>query len=398
MTPLRELRGPDPSWWDGSDAVVLLDMGSSAIPELAHFDGSIVLDHHVFEGEDPRVVHVNPRKHGMDGSHDACASTLAYLVAVALSPRNVDLAPFAIGGIIGDRQHLDGLSEVNAGIVASGMAAGDVIRGRGLPLSGETIGEAIALSNDPFFLGLSGDGQAVDNLLGDLGIDPGASLHEVEAEPVASTALMGRLTLRLLAQGAAAENARSTFVDKFVFPRLGSDGQDLSNLVNSTGRLGNPGLGLAAVLGDRSAMKEARRMRKEYRVKVLAGLLDLRGRTVAMRRLQWFDNDVPNMGGALAGLGVSYILDPRRAAISLTSSGSELKVSARATRALVASGLDLAAALGTAAAGLGGTGGGHPVAAGATVPAEHRDEFLEALDAALVAQVGEISPRQAAPS
>jgi RecJ-like exonuclease len=64
-----------------------------------------------------------------------------------------------------------------------------------------------------------------------------------------------------------------------------------------------------------------------------------------------------------------------------------LKVSARGTQDLVRSGLDLAEAMSLAAGKVGGAGGGHNVAAGATIPKEARDEFLEIVDAAVGSQI-----------
>ena len=66
---------------------------------------------------------------------------------------------------------------------------------------------------------------------------------------------------------------------------------------------------------------------------------------------------------------------------------TELKVSARGTDELVAKGLDLARAMELAAGSVGGRGGGHPVAAGATVPLVAREEFLARADEAVGGQL-----------
>ncbi|HKV90024.1 MAG TPA: DHH family phosphoesterase, partial [Thermoplasmata archaeon] len=52
------------------------------------------------------------------------------------------------------------------------------------------------------------------------------------------------------------------------------------------------------------------------------------------------------------------------------------KVSGRGTTWLVSQGLDLAVALRHAAATVGGEGGGHKVASGATIPLAGREAFL----------------------
>ncbi len=390
-TMLRELKAPDPEWWSDSDLVVMLDMGSSVIEAMAQHGRSAILDHHTLNGSGeapPNVVHINPRMHGIDGTTGACGSTLAYLVAEAMDPANVDLAPYAIGGMIGDRQFVGGFSGLNTGILERAIAAGEVEVVKGLPLFGTTVSEALELSNDPFYIGLSGEPDNVDAFLREIGIDPSSTVEDVESDPVKASILMSRLALRLVDQGTALENVKETFMDKYRFPKLHTDGFMLSNVINSTGRLGVPGVGLSVVMGDPAAMEEGSRTRAQYRRNVQVGLIGLRDRTTALERVQYFTNTVPNMGGALSGLGVSYILDPHRAAIAFTESGKDLKISGRATRALVSQGLDLADALSKASGTVGGVGGGHPIAAGATIPADRKDEFLQALDDALIAQVG----------
>jgi RecJ-like exonuclease len=57
-----------------------------------------------------------------------------------------------------------------------------------------------------------------------------------------------------------------------------------------------------------------------------------------------------------------------------------LKVSSRASHDLVERGIDLSKAINSAAKSVGGIGGGHKMAAGASVPAEKKDEFLRAMD------------------
>jgi RecJ-like exonuclease len=60
----------------------------------------------------------------------------------------------------------------------------------------------------------------------------------------------------------------------------------------------------------------------------------------------------------------------------------------RGTRELVARGLDLAAVMREAAKAVGGEGGGHHVAAGATIPPGREDEFLVIVDRMVAEQLG----------
>jgi RecJ-like exonuclease len=63
-----------------------------------------------------------------------------------------------------------------------------------------------------------------------------------------------------------------------------------------------------------------------------------------------------------------------------TTENGDIKVSARTTQNFVDKGLDLSKALKKAAEELGGVGGGHNIAAGATIPQGKEEEFLDLLE------------------
>jgi len=65
----------------------------------------------------------------------------------------------------------------------------------------------------------------------------------------------------------------------------------------------------------------------------------------------------------------------------------DVKVSARGTQELLDKGLDLSSALKKAAEALNGVGGGHKIAAGATIPKGKEEEFLDLLEDELKAQL-----------
>jgi len=72
----------------------------------------------------------------------------------------------------------------------------------------------------------------------------------------------------------------------------------------------------------------------------------------------------------------------------------EIKVSARGTRRLVDErGLDLSVAMRDAAASVGGVGGGHNIAAGATIPLGKDIDFLQALDSIVARQMERVSAK-----
>ena len=65
----------------------------------------------------------------------------------------------------------------------------------------------------------------------------------------------------------------------------------------------------------------------------------------------------------------------------------EVKASARATQQLVDKGLNLSKAMNSAAKKLDGVGGGHNIAAGATIPKGKEEEFLDLLEKEIKSQI-----------
>jgi len=72
-----------------------------------------------------------------------------------------------------------------------------------------------------------------------------------------------------------------------------------------------------------------------------------------------------------------------------TDDGDEakLKISSRATRKLTEKGVDLSIVMETASQHVDGDGGGHDIAAGATIPADRRNEFIEKADEIITSQL-----------
>ena len=107
-----------------------------------------------------------------------------------------------------------------------------------------------------------------------------------------------------------------------------------------------------------------------------------------MRFLRWFVSPETTLAGTQAGLAMNYILPPELPVFVFSEHGEEpIKLSARGTLRQVAHGLDLASVCHAAAATVGGEGGGHRVASGATIPAGRREAFLEAANRLLGEQV-----------
>jgi RecJ-like exonuclease len=363
--------------------VWVVDTGASWLDLFAeHPHPTIVLDHHQYEGAPkparlpPRAAFVNPVDWGVDGMSELCAATLTWLFTVFLDARNWDNAPWGLSGAIADRQHMGGFKGLNATLVDEASRRELVRPRRGLGLKGASLEEALARSVDPFVRGISGRPEGAGRFLQSLGLDPATPISALD--PEADRRLASALVVRLVAQGVRPEFCDAFRQEAFYLPSVGADAEELSNLQNAAGRIGEPGVGVALSLGDPRALERARSAEETWRSGILAGLRRIEdGALRPLGAIQWFESAETSLAGTQAGLSMTYLNDPARPTFVVSRGTTQLKISGRGTLWLVGRGLDLATVCREAAAKVGGEGGGHKVAAGASIPFDRRDAFLE---------------------
>lgn len=370
------------------ELVVFADMGSGDLELLAPVaERAIVLDHHSPDGEGDLAVHVNAHLGGADGSYEASAATVCFLVATALSEDNWELFPLALAGLVGDRQDRPDLSGLNAELAAEAGKRGVVEEETAPRLARDPLGEALATSTDPYLVGLSGDADAARRWLSDRGLDPEVGWPDLD--PKDRRHLVSQLAARLLAQGAQPGYVRELVGPRFSFDFRGvDDAALLAALLNAAGRFDMPAEGLAFLLGDDDAREKLASTAGSYRDRILeaAGKAAERGAEVR-DHVQVLEVDRGTLTGTIAGIAMNAFLDGSKATVAFHRDGEQVKVSTRGTRELVERGLDLAAACASAASAVGGSGGGHAIASGATVPAAELDAFLAELDATVGGQL-----------
>ncbi|MCI4335821.1 MAG: DHH family phosphoesterase [Thermoplasmata archaeon] len=352
----------------------------------------IVLDHHKYPGAPTppslpaHVALVNPLDWGVDGMVDLCAATLSWLYTIFLDPRNWDNAPWGLSGAISDRQHQEGFKGLNATLVKEAVERSLLVAAPGPPLFGRNLGEAVTQSVDPYLRGLSGRPDATRGFLSMMGLDAARPLKDLTSGDIQR--LTAALHARLTAQGTRPEFCDILTHTSYTAPSLGVSTLELSTLQNATGRIGEPGVGIALALGDRRASARAHEAEDQWRTGVMAGLRRIEdGGVQSLSAIQWFDSPDTTLAGTQAGLAMNYLLDPLRPVFAGSHLEHATKVSGRGTLHLVGQGLDLAIACRSAAERVGGEGGGHRVAAGATLPAGKWDDFLAEANRLISAQL-----------
>ncbi|HUR63842.1 MAG TPA: DHHA1 domain-containing protein [Candidatus Thermoplasmatota archaeon] len=378
------------------DGYVVLDKGTSHLAQLADLSRAsgrpvLVVDHHNLAEDVPplptTVAMLNPRASGLDGSRDASAATTAVALAVALcGDAAYAWGPIGLSGAIGDWQHMGGWKGWNLALLERSMALGHVKVVVQPAFIAVTLAEAIARFQ-PALPGLHGDPQAAVAFVRSLGLDTEAEVEDLTPEQQAR--LVSACTLRLLAAGDDGAKAARLVLPTEHSIRLGTSLRHCFRVVDACGRMGQTGTGVAFLLGDKAARADAVACFQQYRQALAAGVRRLRDEgTRPLRAVQVAWTEDPAYTGMVAGIGMTHVLSDRRRPVAVLAKreDGQVQASTRGLEEQVAAGMDLGRACSAAASSVGSEGGGHPIAAGAVVPAAKADAFLAALDEALVRQ------------
>ncbi|HPT37667.1 MAG TPA: DHH family phosphoesterase [Methanothrix sp.] len=392
-----------------AELVIFTDLGSGMIPQICDRGlAAIVADHHKpASSEAQPIAHVNPHLVGADGATQLSGSGTSFLLAreLANSPgENDDLAALAVVGAVGDLQDMahGQLVGINRNLLDIGSAAGALSFGRDIKLFGRQtrpVYKMLEYSQDPYLPGLSGNEDACIAFLKEIGIRLSGERWRrwIDLNSEERSLLVTAIIRKGLRNGLSNVKLERLIGEVYILlsEQEGTelrDASEYSTLLNATARYGHADVGLSVCMGDRGhAFSEAQRLLGQHRQNLVNGLkLVAEKGIIPMKSIQYFDAGdaiLDTIVGIVAGMSFQMADRSRPIlAFALTEKG-ELKVSARGTQDLVRSGLDLADALSRSARAVGGVGGGHNVAAGATIPREARQQFLEIMDQAVDSQL-----------
>jgi RecJ-like exonuclease len=393
---------------DKPSLIVFTDFGSGDLDVLNSKLAKqqlIILDHHQPVGEaDSSFIHVNPHLYGIDGSRDLSGAGAAYLVAKAVDKANVDLACISVVGALGDLQDKYDqrrLGGPNAAIMEDAMNSGHLNVETDLLFFGrETrpIHKALACTTTPFISGISGEEDKSLAFLASLGITPKRgdkwrALRDLSEDE--KKRLFNALTDYLVSKGLPGDVALNLRGSVYTLTREEPwtplrDAREFSVLLNATGRMDKPGLGVAICMGDRgAALEEATSVLDEYRriiTKYLNWLME-----PGTDRIEELSNIYVVRGegviddkiiGTISSILSTNLAKPEKPIIAYSAVREEglAKISARTIDLVTSKGLNLAEILRVAAEKYSGKGGGHNIAAGAQVPIQDLESFIQLVD------------------
>lgn len=394
---------------DKPQLVILADFGSGYLDLLNEKIPDfriVILDHHQIAGtvDSENIVQVNPHVYGIDGATDVSGSGVAYFAARALSPKNVDLAPIALVGALGDMQdrteqrELHGLNQI---IVNDAVESGLVKVEKDLTFFGrETrpIHRTLATTTNPFIPGLSGEEDKSLAFLASPSVnikirngEKWRALRDLSEDE--QKRLCTGLVEHLLSKGLHLEVANligNIYVLTKEEPGTAlRDAREFAVVLNSAGRMDRPSLGIAICMGDRgAALEEANRILEDYRKninKYLGWVME------KPERMKEYDNIYVIYGenfinekiiGTVSSIIVSSLPNPQKPLIAFANVEKEAaaKFSARTTDAAISKGVNLGEVMRLASEKYGGKGGGHNIAAGAQVPLDKIDDFVKTVN------------------
>ncbi|MBI5001215.1 MAG: DHH family phosphoesterase [Euryarchaeota archaeon] len=401
------------------ETVWFTDFGSGAIPELSGLN-AVIADHHVPAPSNPSaaarrdlvalaealdgsdIPHVNPHLEGRDGGTDLSGAGATYLIGKEMTKSSAELAHIAVVGAVGDLQDREGgLAGTNRAILEEARKAGVIEVVKDISFFGrETrpLHKFLQYASEPRLPGISGDEDACIRFL----IDAGVRLKEgeswrrwIDLSRGERASLSSRLKGLLEDNGIKAELEREVYVLPRETPGTPvHEAKEFATMLNSCGRYGKGDVALRIAKGDRRESYYAGLDLQDGHRRNLVDFLQVVRDIGVQRRglLQYFNADdmiAETVLGTVAGMALnSGLADCGIPIFAFARADDGVKVSARGTRLLVEKGLDLSELMRLASEKVGGKGGGHRVAAGATIPPGTEEAFLGAAEVILKKQMG----------
>jgi len=263
---------------------IFTDIGSgvvSDIKELLKGRKVFIFDHHSIEKTDDfeSMVLVNPHLCGIDGGKEISGAGVVFKFACAADKNMEEFAHIAIIGAIGDLQEQNGFLRLNGEILRIAVEKNKVKVVKGLRIFGtqtKPLHKALEYCTDPYIPGVSGSESGAIQFLSQIGIEPknGSSwkkivhLNEDEMKKLVTGIIMKRLN---------EANPDDVLGNIYILPNEEEesptrDAKEFATLLNACGRLGRASLGIGACLGDKKIKQQAIRSLSDYKKEIVNAL------------------------------------------------------------------------------------------------------------------------------
>lgn len=354
---------------------------------------------------------------------------------------NKDLSAIALVGAIGDQQGgAEGVHGANEEIVTEGVEAGVIDTRKDITLYGKQtrpLHKLLEYSSEIRIPGITGSESGATKFLSDLDVElkqDGEWRYWVDLSESEKQTVISNLIEYAIDVGVPSQRIDRLIGTVYELKTEESrtalkDTSEFSTLLNATARYEREDVGLAVAMGERGEpYEEAKRLLKNHQRNISNGIdWVIENGVTHEEHVQWFDagDEIrETIVGIIAGMAlgegntdrdkpiIAFARKPGENGENIESEDdvegqkqgedetattddevsdkpqtAELKVSARGNRTLTRNGLDLSVVMEEASQAVGGDGGGHDVAAGATIPENNRDEFIDVVDTKIANQL-----------
>lgn len=395
------------------------DLGSGMVEHLNGLE-VVITDHHVpskekleniplkarenlftffealkFSNSKKSLIQLNPHLFGLNGAIELSGAGATYLVAKALSKENMVLSSLAIVGAVGDLQDAKNckLIGMNRKILEDGKKVNVLDYHIDLRYFGrETrpIFRFLQYANDPIIPGLNSEEECI-KFLQELGIrlkEGEKWLGWMDLTLEERRKIASEIFILLLTKGFDRNIAKRMIGEVYTLlnEEEGTelhDAKEFATLLNACGRYDKAIVGYNVCLGNRDEwFKRAKNLLQGHRISLVTSLDIVREIGITKRDYIQYFNGKDKIRDSIIGVVAGMILVSNEVSQDLpifafAKSEDGIKVSARTVRKLVNKGLDLSVVMKEGAEMVGGVGGGHNIAAGALIPENCEEEFLE---------------------
>lgn len=389
---------------------ILIDFGSGYLDMLKEqvTDGEYcIIDHHEVEGKTEHP-HFNPHLSGHDGSTEISSSGLSYFVAREISEENKEMAKIGVVGALGDMQYSDDnkLIGLNREVIKEGEESGELEVRKDITLFGRHSRPLIpflAYSTHPYLPGLTNNRGKCRGFLRNLDIDlkdeNGKTRYYCDLDEDEKKKIISGLHVYGRQRGVPERTLQNLVGEVYEMKKEPNkspvkDGKEFSTVLNACGRHDEPEIGIKVAMGDREDYyQEAVNLLERHRRQLRNGIEYAKDKGVEEKDNFYFIDAKDEIPHTLIGIiiGMLYSTDKisRDKAILGASKKEEdkVKISGRANKSLVNKGINLGEAMYEASQEFEGEGGGHDIAAGATIPEDKISEFIELIDAGIEKQL-----------
>jgi RecJ-like exonuclease len=399
-------------------AIFFTDLGSGSlnlIKQILQKKQVFILDHHLLEKDalkdnesgSQNIIHVNPFLTNNPSSYsELSGSSVTYLFARELSRQNKCLAHIALIGMMGDMHDINLL---DTEITRDAIESGELEVKKGLKMFGtqtKPLKNLLRYSIEPYIPGVTGDESGTSSFLAEIGITSEEERKKVRFVDLNEEQAKRLITGIILRRMGSEENPEDILGDVYLLKseEEGNPTRDIkefATLLNACGRLGKSSIGILACMGNKNAKERALQVLQDYKqelVDVMNWFYRNKGDTrVVMEKgrvvlVNAQDNVRETMIGTLASmLSKSGMYQDSTTIISMANTiDGNIKISTRivGSRRMQDAGNEkkegssavvnaremidgILAKIG------GGTSGGHDEAAGALIPQEKEQCFIE---------------------